>query len=116
MAKALQWCKENGGVPYYESSAKTAVKVAEAFEELARKAIESKTGKLYLLTCDNSAATAAVPSPTSEGPLPLSSPPSAVHRKEVASAKPPNLTHPSLSTSALSPPFSLLLSSLLSIY
>ena len=45
-AKALQWCKENGNIPYFEASAKTASKVKEAFEELARKAIISKEEKM----------------------------------------------------------------------
>ncbi len=47
-AKALQWCKENGNIPYYETSAKTAAKVNDAFEELAKKAIESRSIKLYV--------------------------------------------------------------------
>ncbi len=47
--KARQWCRENGGVPYYETSAKTAAKVKEAFEELAKKALESRSAKLYPL-------------------------------------------------------------------
>eukprot|EP00826_Nyctotherus_ovalis_P000750 TRINITY_DN1002_c0_g2_i13.p2 TRINITY_DN1002_c0_g2~~TRINITY_DN1002_c0_g2_i13.p2 ORF type:complete len:189 (+),score=60.24 TRINITY_DN1002_c0_g2_i13:73-639(+) len=41
-AKALQWCKENGNIPYYETSAKTASKVKEAFEELAKRAIANR--------------------------------------------------------------------------
>lgn len=45
--EALQWCKENGGIEYYEASAKTSMKVKEAFEELGRKAILNKDEKLY---------------------------------------------------------------------
>ncbi len=43
-AKALQWCKENKGIPYYETSAKTAEKVREAFEDLAKRALVNRSG------------------------------------------------------------------------
>ena len=46
-AKAAQWCKENGGLAYFETSAKTAANVKEAFEEIARKAVANQKGKLY---------------------------------------------------------------------
>lgn len=45
-AKATQWCKENGGVGYYETSAKTAVNVKEAFEEMAARAVGRQKDKL----------------------------------------------------------------------
>eukprot|EP00826_Nyctotherus_ovalis_P035345 TRINITY_DN3033_c0_g1_i10.p2 TRINITY_DN3033_c0_g1~~TRINITY_DN3033_c0_g1_i10.p2 ORF type:complete len:158 (-),score=42.19 TRINITY_DN3033_c0_g1_i10:174-647(-) len=44
--EALQWCKENGEIPYYEASAKTATKVKEAFVDLANKAIANKGEKM----------------------------------------------------------------------
>ena len=44
--KALQWCKDNGAIAYYETSAKTSSKVKEAFEDLAGKAIVNKREKM----------------------------------------------------------------------
>lgn len=44
-AKATQWCKENGGISYFETSARTALKVKEAFEELAKLAMAQKMSK-----------------------------------------------------------------------
>ena len=46
-AKASQWCKENGGLAYFETSAKTATSVKEMFEEIAKRAVETQKGKLY---------------------------------------------------------------------
>ena len=48
-AKAQQWCKENGNIPYFETSAKTAKKVKEAFEELAKKAVANRDHKMYYI-------------------------------------------------------------------
>lgn len=45
-SKAAQWCKENGGLAYYETSAKTALKVKEAFEELAKLAMANRNSKM----------------------------------------------------------------------
>ena len=42
-----KWCKANGNITYYETSAKTAVKVKEAFENLAKFAISYRDHKLY---------------------------------------------------------------------
>jgi len=44
--EAVQWCKENGDIPYYETSAKTSIKVKEVFEDLGAKAMLSKDEKL----------------------------------------------------------------------
>ncbi|XP_054755005.1 ras-related protein Rab-9A-like [Lytechinus pictus] len=38
--EAKQWCADNGGVPYYETSAKTAVNVEEAFIAAVRRVVE----------------------------------------------------------------------------
>ncbi len=46
--KVVQWCKENGGISYFETSAKTAVNVKDGFEDIARKAAEKQKGRLYL--------------------------------------------------------------------
>jgi len=47
-SKALQWCKEHGNIPYFETSALNGAKVKDAFEILAQKALARKLGqKLY---------------------------------------------------------------------
>ncbi|OMJ69201.1 hypothetical protein SteCoe_33141 [Stentor coeruleus] len=38
-AKAQQWCKSNGDIPFYETSAKEAVNVEDAFQAIAKKAL-----------------------------------------------------------------------------
>ncbi|XP_071483894.1 ras-related protein Rab-9A-like [Diadema antillarum] len=38
--EAKQWCADNGSVPYYETSAKTAVNVEEAFIAAVRRVVE----------------------------------------------------------------------------
>ncbi|XP_003729379.1 ras-related protein Rab-9A-like [Strongylocentrotus purpuratus] len=38
--EAKQWCADNGNVPYYETSAKTAVNVEEAFIAAVRRVVE----------------------------------------------------------------------------
>ena len=35
----MAWCESKGGIPYYETSAKEAVNVEQAFEEAARNAL-----------------------------------------------------------------------------
>eukprot|EP00831_Metopus_contortus_P019579 TRINITY_DN1850_c0_g1_i5.p1 TRINITY_DN1850_c0_g1~~TRINITY_DN1850_c0_g1_i5.p1 ORF type:complete len:134 (-),score=23.08 TRINITY_DN1850_c0_g1_i5:58-459(-) len=47
-AKALQWCKENGDIQYFETSAKTASNVQEAFEDIAIKAVEKQKSRLVI--------------------------------------------------------------------
>ncbi|TRZ00088.1 hypothetical protein DNTS_004640 [Danionella cerebrum] len=37
--EAQEWCQESGGVPYYETSAKDASNVCEAFEEAVRRVL-----------------------------------------------------------------------------
>ncbi|CAG9318796.1 unnamed protein product [Blepharisma stoltei] len=38
-AKAAQWCRDNGNIPFYETSAKDAINVKEAFTSITRKAM-----------------------------------------------------------------------------
>jgi len=40
--KAKAWCKANGDIPYFETSAKDQTNVKEAFEQSAQKAIENQ--------------------------------------------------------------------------
>lgn len=49
-AKVLQWCKSNNNIPYFETSAKNAINVDQAFEEIARKAMkqEYQEEQIYL--------------------------------------------------------------------
>lgn len=49
-AKVLQWCKSNNNIPYFETSAKNAINVDQAFEEIARKAMkqEHQEEQIYL--------------------------------------------------------------------
>ena len=44
--KVAQWCKENGELNNYETSAKTADNVSQAFESIAKKAGEKQKGRL----------------------------------------------------------------------
>jgi Ras-related protein Rab-7A len=39
-AKAQEWCKSFGGIPYYETSAKENVAIDEAFIEVAKVAVK----------------------------------------------------------------------------
>lgn len=40
--KVLQWCKSNNNIPYFETSAKNAINVDQAFDEIARKAMKQE--------------------------------------------------------------------------
>ncbi|XP_071786293.1 ras-related protein Rab-9A-like [Asterias amurensis] len=37
---AMEWCASNGNIPYYETSAKTAVRVDEAFKAAVQRVVE----------------------------------------------------------------------------
>jgi len=59
VTKPAAWCKLKNNIPYFETSAKNAVKVDIAFEEIARKALkqENSEEQIYLpetLTLNNS--------------------------------------------------------------
>lgn len=41
---ARQWCRENGGHPYFETSAKEATNVGSAFEEAVRRVLAADDG------------------------------------------------------------------------
>jgi len=46
--KAMQWCQEKNNVPYFETSAKEAVKVEQAFQTIAKNALaREKDQDLY---------------------------------------------------------------------
>jgi len=38
-ARSGQWCRDNGNIPFFETSAKDAINVDEAFMTIARKAL-----------------------------------------------------------------------------
>uniref|UniRef100_A0A8C9GQ51 Uncharacterized protein n=1 Tax=Piliocolobus tephrosceles TaxID=591936 RepID=A0A8C9GQ51_9PRIM len=40
--KVLHWCKSNNNIPYFETSAKNAINVDQAFDEIARKAMKQE--------------------------------------------------------------------------
>lgn len=37
--KAVQWCRNNGGIPNFETSASEGINVEEAFQTIARNAL-----------------------------------------------------------------------------
>ena len=45
--KAVQWTKQNGNIPYYETSAKEGTNVNEAFEQIARDALKAQSSQMY---------------------------------------------------------------------
>ncbi|GMM33664.1 Rab family GTPase [Saccharomycopsis crataegensis] len=40
--KAMQWCEEKGNIPYFETSAKEAVNIDQAFDIVARNAFQQE--------------------------------------------------------------------------
>jgi Ras-related protein Rab-7A len=44
---AQAWCKENGSMPYYETSAKENVSVEDAFVEMAKMAIKRESENVF---------------------------------------------------------------------
>ena len=40
--RALAWCQEKGGIPYFETSAKEAINVEQAFQTVARQALKQE--------------------------------------------------------------------------
>jgi len=49
--KASQWCKQNGNIPFYETSAKENTNVDGAFLEIAKKAIkQDQNEKIFIPT------------------------------------------------------------------
>ncbi|KAJ8407058.1 hypothetical protein AAFF_G00287340 [Aldrovandia affinis] len=49
---ALQWCRENGNPPYYETSAKDATNVAAAFQEAVRRVLAMDERADHLIPTD----------------------------------------------------------------
>ena len=41
--KALAWCQAKGNIPYFETSAKEATNVEQAFQTIARNALKQET-------------------------------------------------------------------------
>ena len=44
--KAKAWCKANGGIPYFETSAKTGTAVRDAFMAVAQLALKNRTSPM----------------------------------------------------------------------
>ncbi|KAI8805535.1 ras family-domain-containing protein [Cladochytrium replicatum] len=41
--RALAWCQQKGGIPYFETSAKEAINVEQAFQTIAKNAMQQET-------------------------------------------------------------------------
>lgn len=50
--KARAWCKQKNGVPYFETSAKEAVNVEQAFQTIARRALEQEASTEPMCGCE----------------------------------------------------------------
>jgi len=50
LSRAQQWCQSKGDIPHYETSAKEAVNVDQAFHTIARNALaqEAKSAPIYV--------------------------------------------------------------------
>ena len=50
MKRANAWCQTKGGIPYFETSAKEAINVEQAFQTVAKAALnqDSDPGDIYL--------------------------------------------------------------------
>lgn len=40
--RAIAWCQDKGGIPYFETSAKEAINVEQAFQGAAKNALEQE--------------------------------------------------------------------------
>ncbi|CDQ90219.1 unnamed protein product [Oncorhynchus mykiss] len=49
---ARQWCRDNGGHPYFETSAKDSTNVVVAFEEAVRRVLAQEEGGEHLIPTD----------------------------------------------------------------
>ena len=43
----MTFCESKGGIPYFETSAKEALNVEQAFEVIARQALEQETSEEF---------------------------------------------------------------------
>ncbi len=48
-AKALGWCKSNGNIPHFETSAKDGTQIKEAFNSIAALALKSRFQASYIV-------------------------------------------------------------------
>ena len=45
--KGMTWCKQNGGIPFLETSAKDQTNVLEGFTMIAKNALKNKSSAVY---------------------------------------------------------------------
>ena len=58
--RAQQWCKENGDILYYETSAKEGVSVNEAFVEMAKMALKREASNQIIIPDSIGGASGAI--------------------------------------------------------
>lgn len=46
--RAQQWCQSKNGLPYFETSAKEAINVEQAFKNIARNALAQETDDIII--------------------------------------------------------------------
>lgn len=49
--RAQTWCQSKNNIPYFETSAKEAINVEQAFQTIARNALKQVTSDAPQITC-----------------------------------------------------------------
>lgn len=50
--RAMQWCQSKGNIPYFETSAKEAINVDQAFQTIAKNALQQEAEAELCVFCD----------------------------------------------------------------